>query len=262
MQDYRKTLFSIVNHILLKHPEFAPEIEKLTARIQGKGWGANTVKEEIGLLAQKLGNAPMLAVDIGGNIGDYTAELRSMYNHMEIHTFEPVSVNLVKLAERFSGDSKISILPYAVSDKATAAKIYYDFPGSGLASLYKRNLDHYNMKFEGAEDINTIVFEDYWNANLARRPIDIVKIDIEGHELNALSGFGAALPVTKYIQFEFGGCNIDSRTFFRDFWDFFRDHHFKLYRMAAMGLVDVSHYSEWDECFMTTNFVAENSQIM
>jgi hypothetical protein len=50
----------------------------------------------------------------------------------------------------------------------------------------------------------------------------MVKMDIEGHELTALKGFGAALDVARVLQFEFGGCNIDSRTYFQDFWYFLK----------------------------------------
>ncbi|WP_445778772.1 hypothetical protein [Shewanella sp.] len=45
----------------------------------------------------------------------------------------------------------------------------------------------------------------------------MIKIDIEGHELSVLKVFGAAIEATKVIQFEFGDCNIDTRTYFQDF---------------------------------------------
>ena len=46
--------------------------------------------------------------------------------------------------------------------------------------------------------------------------IDLLKLDVEGHELYLLSAkkFISKISV---IQFEFGGCNIDTRTYFRDF---------------------------------------------
>jgi len=83
-----------------------------------------------------------------------------------------------------------------------------------------------------------------------------VKLDIEGHELAALKGFGRALNVTRALQFEFGGCNIDTRTYFQDFWYFFRDQHFDLYRITPFGAERIRRYKERDEFFKTTNYIA------
>jgi hypothetical protein len=63
--------------------------------------------------------------------------------------------------------------------------------------------------------------------------IDYVKIDVEGWELSVLQGFGDLVYNMRVIQFEFGGSNIDTRTFFQDFWYFFKDHNFSIYRIIA-----------------------------
>ena len=88
--------------------------------------------------------------------------------------------------------------------------------------------------------------------------INYMSIDIEGYELQALESFGSALAVTKVIQLEFGGCNIDTKTYFQDFWYFFKEHQFDLYRITPFGLQPLNKYTEMDECFRTTNYVAVN----
>jgi hypothetical protein len=61
------------------------------------------------------------------------------------------------------------------------------------------------------------------------------------------------------VTFEFGGCNIDTRTFFRDFWVFFQRQNMKLYRITLSGyLSQINSYKEIDEQFRTTNFIALN----
>jgi len=102
-----------------------------------------------------------------------------------------------------------------------------------------------------------IRFEDYWKSELGSENIDFVKLDIEGHELDALNGFGDALKFIKVIQFEFGGCNIDTRTFWQDFWYFFTENNFVLYRITPFGITKIKKYRELDEFFSTTNFLAK-----
>lgn len=235
-------------------------MEKITAYLQGKGYGAGTVRAEVDAVANFLGSDPALCVDIGGNVGNYSAELQRRFPNCEIHIFEPSSVNLAKLRGRFECD-RITICPYAVSSSEGSATLYADSPGSGLASLSKRNMAHHGKTFEFEEPIETIVFQDYWKQFLGERPIDLVKLDIEGHELDALSGFGEALKNIKIIQFEFGGCNIDSRTYFRDFFEFFNATGFSLFRISPVGLCHVNRHREADEFFSTTNWLAVNNAL-
>jgi FkbM family methyltransferase len=231
-------------------------IEGAAARAQGKGYGATTVQQEVRLLQRLSGTRPRLAVDIGGNVGNYTAAMRKNNPELEIHVFEPAAVNIGKLKARFRNDTLVKLVPLAVSDRSGSARLYADESGSGLGSLTKRRLDHFGIAFDAEETVNTVRFEDYWRTELRGRPLDLVKLDIEGHELAALNGFGKALQVTRALQFEFGGCNIDTRTYFQDFWYFFQEQRFDLYRITPFGAERIRRYKERDEFFKTTNYIA------
>jgi FkbM family methyltransferase len=233
-------------------------IEKFFAFLQGKGSSATSIKQEVKLALSKVNNKSILAIDIGANIGNYTKALRTQKPNIEINLFEPSNLNFKKLQNIFSGDLSVKINNCGISNFECDSILYADKLGSGLASLSKRRLEHLNIEFSATEAIRLIKFENYWKEILNSRPIDLVKLDIEGHELAALEGFGEALAVTKVIQFEFGGCNIDTKTFFQDFWYFFKHHKFDLYRITPFGLQPLSKYSEMDECFRTTNFIAVN----
>lgn len=258
MTDYRQTILEIYHHLVQKHPDLASHFEAIAATAQGKGYGANSIEQEITVILNLLKKQPTLAIDIGGNVGDYTAELRRKNQTLEIHIFEPSATNIQKLNARYGNDSLIKIVPYAVSSTSGSATLFSNKPGSGLGSLTKRRLDHFNIPFEAKETINTLRFEDYWKATLGSRQLDIVKMDIEGHELSALKGFGTAIDATNVLQFEFGGTNIDTRTYFQDFWYFFKDHNFDIYRITPFGNEKIAQYTEKDEFFSTTNYIAVN----
>ena len=236
-------------------------IERLSAFVQGKGYGSATIQREVELLLSFLKSSPKLAIDIGGNVGNYTAELRQRHSDAEIHTFEPSATNIIKLTQRFNNDLNIHIRPFAVSDTDGTVQLFSNEPGSGLGSLTQRKLDHFNIVFDTSELVQLIRFEDYWNKTLNRRHIDLLKLDIEGHELNALKGCGQALEHISAIQFEFGGCNIDTRTFFQDFWYFFTNLGYELYRITPIGPQYIDKYRERDEFFSTTNYIAVNRNV-
>ena len=59
---------------------------------------------------------------------------------------------------------------------------------------------------------------------------------------------------------EFGGCNIDSRTYFQDF--FYTLHpNYRLHRILRNGIVPIEHYRGTQEIFVTTNFVAVSREL-
>ena len=87
-----------------------------------------------------------------------------------------------------------------------------------------------------------------------------MKIDVEGHELDVLKGFGDLIVKTKLVQFEFGGTNIDTRTFFQDFWYFFTKKNFRIYRISPKGKILINKYDEKHEYFLTTNYIAVNNR--
>lgn len=242
--------------LLSDHPGLAGEFERLAALAQGKGSGAFTSAHEVRMALAFCGAEPRLAIDVGAHQGDYAAELRRWQPSLEIHLFEPSSAHRQTLANRFAQDGGVVQVPAALAAQSGAATLYADRPGSGLASLTRRQLGHLGISFNSTESVQTLRFEDYWKRQLHGRPIDLVKIDVEGHELQVLQGFGAALACTRVVQFEFGGTHIDTRTFFRDFWFFFDERGFDLYRLAPCGPIPVRAYREADEAFVVTNYLA------
>lgn len=237
------------------------QLERWAAYGQGKGYGSGTVRQEVAAASRFLPGTPMLAVDIGGHSGSYTRELKARFPAIEAHIFEPAPANLARLAQRYGQDPRVRICPAAISGSNGEAVLYSEQPGSGLASLHRRRLDHWGITFDVEQPVRTLRFEDYWRHELAGRWMDIVKMDIEGHEIPALQGFGAAIGAVGVLQFEFGGTNIDSRTYFQDFFYFFQERGFDLYRITPLGLEAIRRYREHDEFFFTINYLAVNRRL-
>jgi len=235
------------------------KIEKLTFIFLGKGFGSFSISQEVNLACALLKGEPKLVIDIGGNVGNYSAAFIKKHPNINIHIFEPASINVKKLSDKFYSYKNIKINQLAISNKKGKGIIHSDIPGSGLASLTKRNLNHFNIPFDEVENVKTIKFEDYWAENLNGINVDVLKIDIDGHEFEALQGLEKCISFIKIIQFEFGGCNIDTRTFFQDFYYFFKRNNFTIFRITPIGLMKIDVYSESDEVFLTTNFLALNN---
>ena len=237
--------------------------ERFCAVAQGKGWGTATIATEVSACLALLHSRPESFVDIGANVGNYTAEVLKRCPDVRCLVIEPAKLNMSKLRERFGGQPHMALRQCALASESGHRTLYSDIEGSGLASLTKRDLVHRDIDMELREDVQTMRFDELsstWLMPGGR--IDYVKIDVEGHELEVLAGFGERLRQVRLVQFEFGGCNIDTRTFMRDFWTFFDKNGFLLYRITASGPRRIWRYSEALEFFVTTNFVAVNGALM
>ena len=135
--------------------------------------------------------------------------------------------------------------------------LYSDFQGSGLGSLANRDLRHLGLEMSEKEAVESTTLDIFCKQHQIHC-IDFLKLDIEGFEYHALKGAGGLIQdkKIKFIQFEFGGADIDTRTFFRDFY-LLLSPKFKIYRILKNGLQPVEKYSEFDEVFVTTNYLAE-----
>ena len=225
---------------------------------QGKGWGSETLKDEINNCLSLLKINPKIFIDIGANKGKYTSLMIKKFNNIECHIFEPSSFNYKILIDLFKEFKNININQIALSSKTEKTKLYSNKEGSGWASLTKRRLDHFGERFNLEEEIESKRFDEYWsNINTT---LDYVKIDVEGHEMEVLAGFGDLIYNTRLIQFEFGGCNIDTKTYFQDFWYFFMEKNFLVYRITPRGPRSITFYNEMDEFFSTTNYIAINKR--
>jgi FkbM family methyltransferase len=235
-------------------------LEKISAFLQGKGYGTGTVRNEVKMV-RKLAKEVRIAFDIGGNKGTYTQQLRKFFPDAQIVVFEPSKENIKLLKDRFENDSHVKVEPFALSNFSGKSTLYSDLPGSGIASLSQRNLDHFNKKMELVEEISVITFAEYYEQNFNQQVIDFVKLDVEGHELSVLEGMKDHIKNVRCIQFEFGGCNLDTKTTFQDFWYYFTNLNFQIFRITPFGLMHLKQYSEADEFYRTTNFICLNTQI-
>jgi FkbM family methyltransferase len=231
-------------------------LSKLFLYLQGKGYGSASIKNEVKSTKKFVKGG--VFIDVSANKGLYSQELLSQYasSLTALHLFEPskeLTENFLKFA-----DSRVRVNNFALSDLSGSATLYKVAGYAGLNSLTKRRLDHFEVSMDHVEEIQKITLDEYTSRHNIER-IDLLKIDVEGHELDVLKGAKLNLEGSriKCIQFEFGGCNIDTRVFFQDFWYLLNSEYgYQIYRITPLGIKHIKKYTELDEIFLTTNFLA------
>lgn len=196
--------------------------------------------------------------DVGAHTGTWTRALLAEAGPRiaMLYAFEP-SIHNHEAIETI-GDDRVRLVRSAVGDAPGEATLHYDREGSGLASFYRRRLDHFSIEFTKTESV-PVTSIDAFVAENNLSEIHFAKFDIEGHELAAFRGAEKTLKEGKVraLSFEFGGCNIDSRTFFQDFWYALRGLGYTIYVINPLfGIHPIAAYDERHEVFRTTNYIA------
>jgi len=206
--------------------------------------------------------SPLCILDVGSNIGQFLGEviqpLAAARIPLRVHAFEPSPAAFQVLQAAFGDRADVSLNNFGLGRESGVFELFSNAAGSGLGSLSRRRLDHFGIEFNASEKVRIERLDDYCREHGVER-IDLLKLDVEGHELDVLQGGARMLRERRVaiLSFEFGGADIDSRAFFQDFWYFFRDNAAgRLHRLTPSGrLIPILEYREIYEQFRPTIFV-------
>lgn len=233
-------------------------MERRILKAQGKGAGGHSIEAEVRDAVRLLPAAHAVVFDVGANKGLWSRAMLAQGGTRvaRIFAFEPSRHNWQEIES--IADPRLNLIKMAVSDHIGEAELFSDAPGSGLASLSQRNLEHVGLEMAGQEVV-ALTTLDAFCAERGIQRIDFLKLDIEGHELAALKGARGLLQrgAIGALSFEFGGANIDTRTYFKDFWELLRNHGYAIWRIVpGSAPAPLTRYHERLECFATTNYLA------
>jgi len=228
------------------------------AGLAGMNYGPTDLAEtgELALLdrlASQWRTRRPVIFDGGANIGDYALAVLDRFEEVELHCFEPSPEARAVLKARLRA-SPAHVHDFGLGEREETRVLYGDSAGSGLASVHRRRLEHYGLESQAQEEARLRRL-DHVVEELGIEKIDLLKLDLEGHELAALRGAGTLLEEQRIesVQFEFGGTDIDARVFFQDLW-YLLAPHYRIYRIVRDGLVEIPGYREIYEVFVGSNY--------
>ena len=263
LNQIRHRLFSALYGNARGQKRLEKKIRRLQ-RYQGVGSGGNVENSgeaKIIRMLNKDKSTSLCIFDVGANKGDFAKmalPILQSKDRFAIHCFEPSKYTYNLLQHNLAGCTQVILNNIGLGKEQGEFNLYCDEPGSGAASLTKRNLEYMGVEFRHCERVSIDTVDNYCEQkNIGC--IDLLKIDAEGHELDVLAGAANMFRKKSIgkVSFEFGGCNIDTRTFFKDFFYYFQKRNYRLYRITPSGyFFSVDCYKEIYEQFRTTNFLA------
>jgi FkbM family methyltransferase len=209
------------------------------------------------LRGRQADTRPMTIVDVGANIGDWTAsflaELRQSGTHdAHIWAFEPAPDQRAEIAARLSAyiaDGRLRLDPRAVGAAEGRATFLLTGSDTGTSALAPEG--------SAAQGVETEVTRLDKVFSEAPPMLDFVKVDTEGNDFNVILGAQGLFDAERIgvLQFEYNWRWIAFRHFLKDVFDFAEGRPYRLGRLTAAG---VEIYKGWHpelERFIETNYV-------
>jgi FkbM family methyltransferase len=152
---------------------FAPETDELSAIVhQSKNFYEFYILEFLCLLGEQN-----VILDIGANFGNHTLFFSRFLKHESIYAFEPIKDNYEILKKNCPG---VFCIRRAVSSTPTEKIMAVDRNFMGRAYVHGEGCQG---SFQRIEKVSSIRLDDFYYGD-----VSLIKIDVEGHELDVLKG--------------------------------------------------------------------------
>ncbi len=159
----------------------------------------NGVKYAYGLYCRsfkKIVSVPRMVIDIGANSGKFAKASNYYFPDALLIMFEPIIEYGIKLGKYGT------VYSMALGNKNGFCKFNYTKNNSGKSSILEK-MDEFDDIIK--RDVQISSFE---SLNIKIQKPCIVKIDVEGYELNVLKGFGDKIKDIDAILLEYHGAII------------------------------------------------------
>jgi len=205
----------------------------------------------------KRTETPIVIFDVGANIGDYTKKLNtSITCPRNIYSFEPFSSVFRELNSLKNNINSFYPFCLGFSDTKQVKKFFSSSDFSEVGGLYNKDFSQFGFSLNLSEDVQFDTIDDFCNSKEINH-IDLLKVDVEGHDFFVLKGASTMLTNNKidFIQFEFGAANYLSKTYLFDFYQLLTPNY-KLYRLLRNGVIEINNYNTDLEIHILCNYIA------
>ena len=188
-------------------------------------------------LAARWRGREVTVVDVGAHTGEYAIAARAAFGpDAFLHCFEPQPETFAILERRVGSQPCTRCHRLALGEKAGVVSLFGEDSSSAFTSLYPEAFGAPGHEVTRVDEVELRALDEVAD-ELGVQRIDMLKVDVEGHELAVLKGANRLLGAGAIdcVQFEFGERSLYARAFLRDFFGLLGPDY-RFFRLTPFGL--------------------------
>lgn len=191
--------------------------------------------DSLELLEMLRERPPQVIHDIGANVGTWTCLAKSLYPAAAVDAFEPVGSHAPAFRQWTSPWKDVRLHAIALGPRdGTVSLEVTDFPdATSVLALSAEGRRTFNLAPAGLREVPMATLDGLVASGAVRAP-DLLKLDIQGYELEALRGGERSLQAARAVI-----CEVSFRAFyegqalFPDVLAYLRERGFRLHAFGA-----------------------------
>jgi len=150
------------------------------------------MKESLKRLATS-GFSPRLVIDVGAYHGDFAAYALETWPKCRVRCFEPQPGKKARIEARFDSDERVRVYPELLSRRS------HERLTLSLVETASSVLKEHVVQHEGSIELSSWALDDWWQEHGEVDSPDLVKLDVQGYELEILKGSEALLKTVSVV---------------------------------------------------------------
>lgn len=200
-------------------------------------------------------------IDIGANTGQFAKLARAVFPEASIFSFEPLPDCFAELRSALPGDTRFFPFECGIGSSEQTLEFFRSFhsPSSSFLKMEEFHKEAFPYSSEGQAAEPVVVKVMTLDGALANRVIEeniLIKIDVQGYELEAIEGAGAMLERAKVVILEMSFAKLYAGQ------PLFHDVYEKMYGLGYRfrgSLAQMAHPQTGEVVQTDAIFVNENS---
>ena len=173
--------------------------------------------------------------DVGANVGTWSLLAKAIMPQAVLHAFEPLSIHFDEFYARTANIPDINLHKLALGAEASILNMQVASfsDASSLLEIAKITYDTFGIVKSREEAVQVVRLDDYIAQNKMSMP-DLIKLDIQGYELEALKGAEKCLKSARYLIIEVSFIEFyTAQPLFHDIINFLSQRNFYLWAMGT-----------------------------
>ena len=206
-------------------------------------------------------------LDVGANIG--YCSLVASKKYASVYAFEPIPENYVLLEKSIQDNhiQNVEVVKKCVGNSESLELTAFEDNMGGTRNIQntkKQNVSHMRVNSTRVYDVITL---DSFTESI--ESIDLMKVDVEGHELQVLQGFTKNITKCKNVLLELSPCSLPNETCI-EILEILKNAGFFLYNVGcseqgtsivSAGCTEIKNIPQFVSSVFQTNILASKTVI-